>query len=223
MQLICMEIRQEVSEFILRWTKGSKAAQNEMQRASFRLLQNFPPSLASIEKKTATLPIPMEKLYQSKYATSFFTYFNFFRDKTLQKLLIAATEAFPSENSRQAPGSRKTGGEEDLVTITRSCSCRDELKQRLDSKSPLGNYIGRVFDASAVYMLANTWTVKYLFFHLKSSTKLLFRDHHIRAPSGRQREKYQNYLLRECCDTAELISVLAKYIPIVRSTTPFSI
>jgi hypothetical protein len=104
------------------------------------------------------------------------------------------------------------------MTVLRSCTSRDELKQRLDSKSPVGTYIGRVFDTSAIYLIANPWTLKYLFLHLLSTTKLLFTD----SPpptkaSGRQAERYQSSLFREVCDTAELITLLGKYLPAVRT------
>lgn len=138
----------------------------------------------------------------------------------MQKLLLTATETLPAENLYRQPSSegRQSGEMEEMApTIVRSCLCRDELKQRLDSKSPLGNYMARVFDTSAVYMIANIWTVKFLLFHLLSTTKLLFdkKQHIISTTSGRQKERLQHYLLREICDTAELITLLAKYLPLV--------
>jgi hypothetical protein len=221
-----------VSEFVAKWSKNCKGPPKEtaieMQRASFRLLQNFPPSLAAAEKKTGALPIPLDKLYQSKSVILLCPLPSSpsltplaLRDKTLQKLLLAATETLPPDHLH-----RQTSSEEEELSpaIARSCFCRDELKQRLDSKSPLGSYMARVFDTSAVFMVANIWTVKYLFFHLLSTTQLLFdKEHHISSSttaSGRQKERFQHFLLREACDTAELISLLAKYLPLVPLTSP---
>jgi hypothetical protein len=152
------------------------------------------------------------------------------RDKTLQKLLLAATEPFPSDNlyRHASAGGRQQSNEEEEASpiITRSCSCREELKQRLDSKSSLGSYMARVFDTSAVFMVANLWTVRCLLFHLLSTTQLLFDKHHaqvIGTTSGRQRERLQQYLLRESCNTAELLTLLAKYLPLVSHLSSLSL
>ena len=68
-----------------------------------------------------------------------------------------------------------------------SCHRRDDLKARLDTKSPLAQYIGSLYDASAAYMLLNPVTVEIIVRYVASLCRRLshFEDIVNAAPSGR--------------------------------------
>lgn len=91
--------------------------------------------------------------------------------------------------------------------VSRACVQRDDLRRRLESKSPLGLYMQRLFDTSSVHMLANPYTVKSLLKHMAAICALGEYD------DDEIRQKGRMHAMK---NTSDLLIMLAKYFPIVR-------
>jgi hypothetical protein len=77
-------------------------------------------------------------------------------------------------------------------SVAQSVQRREDLKQRLVSKSPLGEYIGTVFDLAS-FMTANAGTVQSLLAHMEGLS-----------------------VSADATSSSELLVMLAKYAPQVR-------
>jgi hypothetical protein len=80
--------------------------------------------------------------------------------------LIYNSSTRSSSISTSKSRSSRAGSEskvDDFVVISGAIKQRDDLKQKFGSKSPLGEYLGSLYDASAIHMLADLHTVDHLF------------------------------------------------------------
>jgi len=196
------KIRVELEQFTNKWTSilSGQSKTNvalQMHRAGFRLLENFPANLAALEKKLATSPVSLERLVQSK-------------DKILVRLLKSATAPVPFSRISARSSSAVEASESDYPyshsCIARACMQRDDLRRRLDSKSPLGGYMARLFDTSAIHMLANPYTASCLLYHMTAVAKIPEEFDEREESSGR---------VREMKDTSDLLMLLAKHFPMI--------
>lgn len=97
--------------------------------------------------------------------------------------------------------------------VSRGCVQRDDLRRRLDSKSPLGTYMQRLFDSSSLHMLANPYTVRSLLNHMAAISRMS-------EYADDEAEEIQRGRIVEMQNTSDLLILLAKYFPSVRNQTP---
>jgi len=182
--------RLELSAFLGKWTHqlhqpalpgGKKrvlAANPVLHRATMRLLTNFPPS--SVGGMTTTTKKVDSKSLSSVNLENIFS----FKDKSIRRQLLQALDP------RLPIASSRLSNVHNAVTvaaeITRACSARDDLKSRLDSKSPLAQYVGSLYDASATFMLLNPTTVEVILQYVANLCRHLSHyEEVINASSGR--------------------------------------
>jgi hypothetical protein len=140
------------------------------------------------------------------------------RDKTLLRLLKAAVSALPPSRITARPSSTTSTSSSRQAAlpdesefcvhsvVSRACVQRDDLRRRLESKSPLGLYMQRLFDTSSVHMLANPYTVKSLLNHMTAICAVSEFDDDEAQQRGR---------MLEMKNTSDLLILLAKYFPMV--------
>jgi hypothetical protein len=140
------------------------------------------------------------------------------RDRTLARLVDSSITCLPApkEKRQSSISSRRFSNESNATSegegehgtistrfnqtvISRSCAQREDLRQRLDSKSILANYMADLYDTCATHMMCNEYTVRVL---------LLHESDLIRSISTGDHYEHRG---RDIQDTADLLFLIAKY------------
>lgn len=187
--------RQELSTFLGKWThqlhqpvlpgdkKRVMAANPVLHRATLRLLAHFPPNSAFNGGTGAAAG--GHKKSDSKGTTINLENLFSFKDKSIRRqLLQAIAPRLPTPSSRLSNAHNSVAV---AAEITRACNSRDDLKSRLDSKSPLAQYVGSLYDACAAFMLINPVTVEIILRYVASLCRHLSHYEGVinAAPAGR--------------------------------------